>query len=61
VPLGIGAHLERWGVSPGGIVEINWNENAQVNGLTLTAAIVVPRPGQLVEPGHPPALEQWWR
>ncbi|MEY9878041.1 L-ascorbate metabolism protein UlaG (beta-lactamase superfamily) [Streptacidiphilus sp. MAP12-33] len=38
VPLGVGAHLEFWGVPPERIVELDWHESAQVAGLTLTAA-----------------------
>lgn len=37
VPLGIGAHLERWGVAEGRIRELDWQESTQVGGLTLTA------------------------
>ncbi|MFF0739822.1 MBL fold metallo-hydrolase [Streptomyces sp. NPDC004111] len=37
VPLGVGAHLEHWGVSPDRIRELDWNESAEVAGLTLTA------------------------
>ncbi|MEV5413490.1 MBL fold metallo-hydrolase [Thermopolyspora sp. NPDC052614] len=37
VPLGIGAHLERWGVPPSRIVELDWEEEAQVAGLRFTA------------------------
>jgi L-ascorbate metabolism protein UlaG (beta-lactamase superfamily) len=37
VPLGIGAHLERWGVPPGQIHELDWNESVQLSGLTITA------------------------
>jgi L-ascorbate metabolism protein UlaG (beta-lactamase superfamily) len=37
VPLGVGAHLEHWGVPADRIVELDWNESAQVAGLTLTA------------------------
>ncbi|WP_207892347.1 MBL fold metallo-hydrolase [Streptacidiphilus pinicola] len=38
VPLGVGAHLEFWGVPPERIVELDWHESARVAGLTLTAA-----------------------
>ncbi|MCD0481390.1 MBL fold metallo-hydrolase [Streptacidiphilus sp. ASG 303] len=38
VPLGVGAHLEHWGVPEGRITELDWWESAQVAGLTLTAA-----------------------
>ncbi|MGW0791446.1 MBL fold metallo-hydrolase [Streptomyces sp. NPDC002911] len=37
VPLGVGAHLERWGVSPERIHELDWNETARIAGLSLTA------------------------
>ena len=37
VPLGVGAHLERWGVPPERITELDWQESARVAGLTLTA------------------------
>ncbi|MBL8980977.1 MAG: MBL fold metallo-hydrolase [Gemmatimonadetes bacterium] len=37
VPLGVGAHLERWGVAPDRITELDWAESTSVAGLTLTA------------------------
>jgi L-ascorbate metabolism protein UlaG (beta-lactamase superfamily) len=37
VPLGVGAHLERWGVPPVRIIELDWDESAAVAGLALTA------------------------
>ncbi|MFJ5229814.1 MBL fold metallo-hydrolase [Kitasatospora sp. NPDC088391] len=37
VPLGIGAHLEHWGVSPRRIVDLDWWESAEIDGLRLTA------------------------
>lgn len=37
VPLGIGAHLERWGVPPQQIAELDWNESVAIKGLRLTA------------------------
>ncbi|MCX5386778.1 MBL fold metallo-hydrolase [Streptomyces sp. NBC_00083] len=37
VPLGVGAHLEHWGVAPDRIHELDWNESAEVGGITLTA------------------------
>jgi L-ascorbate metabolism protein UlaG (beta-lactamase superfamily) len=36
--LGVGAHLERWGVAPEKIVEFDWWESRQVEGMELTAA-----------------------
>ncbi|MFE9570375.1 MBL fold metallo-hydrolase [Streptomyces sp. NPDC006692] len=37
VPLGVGAHLEHWGVPADRIQELDWNESVKVNGITLTA------------------------
>jgi len=36
--LGVGAHLESWGVAPEKIVELDWWESWSWEGLTLTAA-----------------------
>ena len=37
VPLGVGAHLERWAVPPDRIIELDWSERASVAGLEFTA------------------------
>jgi L-ascorbate metabolism protein UlaG (beta-lactamase superfamily) len=37
VPLGVGSHLERWGVPEARIVELDWSESVTVSGLELTA------------------------
>ncbi|WP_436739774.1 MBL fold metallo-hydrolase [Streptomyces sp. BBFR102] len=37
VPLGVGAHLERWGVPADRLRELDWGEATQVAGVTLTA------------------------
>ncbi|MGV9777160.1 MBL fold metallo-hydrolase [Streptosporangium sp. NPDC003464] len=37
VPLGIGAHLERWGVPASRIVELDWEEETSVAGLRFVA------------------------
>ncbi|MFG2309441.1 MBL fold metallo-hydrolase [Streptomyces sp. NPDC048566] len=37
VPLGVGAHLERWGVAEDRIRELDWNESAGIGGIKLTA------------------------
>ncbi|QIP73902.1 MBL fold metallo-hydrolase [Streptomyces sp. VN1] len=37
VPLGVGAHLEHWGVSPDRLRELDWHEETRVGGVTLTA------------------------
>ena len=37
VPLGVGAHLERWGVAPAAIDELDWWDEARVGDLRLVA------------------------
>ncbi|MCP3103904.1 MBL fold metallo-hydrolase [Myxococcus sp. K15C18031901] len=37
VPLGIGAHLESWGIPPERIVELDWWERTRVGGLEVVA------------------------
>ena len=37
VPLGVGAHLERWGVAADRITELDWSESTTVASLKLTA------------------------
>lgn len=37
VPLGVGAHLEYWGIPAARIRELDWWQEASVNGLRLTA------------------------
>ena len=37
VPLGVGAHLDAWGVAPTRYVECDWGESVEVGGVTVTA------------------------
>ncbi|WP_405826860.1 MBL fold metallo-hydrolase [Streptomyces sp. NBC_00838] len=37
VPLGVGAHLEHWGVPSSRLRELDWNETAEVAGISFTA------------------------
>lgn len=37
VPLGIGAHLEAWGVAPAQIVELQWWQEAVIGGVRLVS------------------------
>lgn len=37
VPLGVGAHLEYWGVSPERIVELDWWDSTSVAGVTIVS------------------------
>jgi L-ascorbate metabolism protein UlaG (beta-lactamase superfamily) len=36
VPLGVGAHLERWGIPTERIIELDWHEDAVVAGIRFT-------------------------
>jgi L-ascorbate metabolism protein UlaG (beta-lactamase superfamily) len=36
--LGVGAHLEKWGISPERITELDWWEHTDLKGVTITAA-----------------------
>ncbi|WP_262387000.1 MBL fold metallo-hydrolase [Streptomyces sp. TRM49041] len=37
VPLGVGAHLERWGVAPSRLRELDWNESTEIRDVRFTA------------------------
>jgi L-ascorbate metabolism protein UlaG (beta-lactamase superfamily) len=37
VPLGLGSHLESWGVDPGDITELDWWESATLDSIEFTA------------------------
>lgn len=37
VPLGVGAHLERWGIEASRITELDWGEEVRLGPLALTA------------------------
>jgi L-ascorbate metabolism protein UlaG (beta-lactamase superfamily) len=36
--LGVGTHLEKWGIAPERITELDWWEHTDVNGVAVTAA-----------------------
>ncbi|MGA0556289.1 MBL fold metallo-hydrolase [Larkinella sp. VNQ87] len=38
VPLGVGVHLEKWGIAPEQITELDWHESAKLGNLTLICA-----------------------
>lgn len=38
VPLGIGAHLRRWGVPSARIIELDWDATTRIGGLTIGCA-----------------------
>jgi L-ascorbate metabolism protein UlaG (beta-lactamase superfamily) len=35
VPVGVGAHLRRWGVPDARVVELDWDESVEINGIRL--------------------------
>ncbi len=37
VPLGVGAHLQHWGVEASKITELDWWQSADIDGMTFTA------------------------
>lgn len=37
MPLGVGAHLARWGVPSEKIIELDWHEGIDMNGITVTS------------------------
>ena len=37
-PLGVGAHLERWGIPPARIVELDWWQSTRIGSLEIIAA-----------------------
>ena len=42
----------------------DWNDpvlRASSAAQQLGAKILIPKPGQMVEPAHPPVVEEWWR
>ena len=36
-PIGVGAHLRHWGINPDKIIELDWWDEAQIEGLTIAA------------------------
>jgi len=46
VPLGIGAHLRRWGIADALVTELNWHEHLDLHGLRITATPAHHRSGR---------------
>ena len=38
VPLGVGSHLRRWGIPPSRVHELDWDEQVEIAGITITCA-----------------------
>ncbi len=58
VPLGVGAHLERWSVPEAQRIELDWGETARVGDLTLKASPARHYAGRLVV-GDPTLWASW--
>ena len=52
VPLGVGAHLRKWGIPESRIVELDWNESHQIGELTLVCTPARHFSGPVVHPQH---------
>lgn len=67
VPLGIGAHLERWGIAADRIIELDWNESATLtthgDSVTFTAVPARHFSGRgildLLGTGNPTLFASW--
>lgn len=59
VPLGVGAHLERWRIPASRMAELDWNERTTVGELTLTATAARHFSGRL-RPGANGTLWSSW-
>src|SRR5258705_1543700 len=47
VPLGVGAHLRKWGIPGDRVVELDWHESHQIGELTLVCTPARPFSGRL--------------
>ncbi len=60
VPLGVGAHLEYWGIRPDRIVELDWWERTRVNGVDFVATPARHISGRTVGIGDSGTLWSGW-
>ena len=58
--LGVGAHLEAWGIPPERITELDWWDSVEIGGLTLTAAPARHFSGRTVATGGNRTLWASW-
>jgi L-ascorbate metabolism protein UlaG (beta-lactamase superfamily) len=59
VPLGVGAHLERWRIPLSRMTELDWTEQTTVAGLTLTATAARHFSGRLRPGGNGTLWASW--
>lgn len=59
VPLGIGAHLERWGVPAAQFRELDWWQSAEMRGLKITSTPVRHYSGRALRDGNATLWSSW--
>lgn len=59
VPLGIGAHLERWQVPGAQFTELDWWQSAEVGGITITSTPVRHYSGRGMRDGNATLWSSW--
>jgi L-ascorbate metabolism protein UlaG (beta-lactamase superfamily) len=59
VPLGIGAHLERWGVPASQVTELDWWQSADIRGVKFTSAPVRHYSGRGLRDGNATLWSSW--
>lgn len=59
VPLGIGAHLERWGVPASQVTELDWWQSADIRGVKFTSAPVRHYSGRALRDGNATLWSSW--
>jgi L-ascorbate metabolism protein UlaG (beta-lactamase superfamily) len=59
VPLGIGAHLERWGVPGSQFTELDWWQSTKLKGLKITSTPVRHYSGRGLRDGNATLWSSW--
>jgi L-ascorbate metabolism protein UlaG (beta-lactamase superfamily) len=59
VPLGVGAHLERWRIPPSRLDELDWSEQTTIGDVTLTATAARHFSGRLRPGGNGTLWASW--
>jgi L-ascorbate metabolism protein UlaG (beta-lactamase superfamily) len=59
VPLGVGAHLDKWGISASQVRELDWNEHVLLGGVTFTATPARHFSGRGVTNGNSTLWASW--
>ncbi len=59
VPLGVGQHLQRWGVDSGKVSELDWWQHSEINGVRFTAAPAQHFSGRGLRDGNQTLWASW--